>query len=229
MSASRRSRLLVSGAVCGALALGVAGPTAMAGPASPPPGSSGSRVASPPAPEVLRKAAGDGVKAIDDNVIGKQALADLSRCRAARPPEAGAGGYCAKVESHLGELGGARAGLARQAGAERPSTDAMATATTDAVAAMARLAKARAEHDRGDDHDRGRHRDDDHARGHHRDDDEHDRGHFRDQYGPGRGQNGAFGLLGTVTNLVNPLVGTVGSVVGGLGNTVTGLLQSLLG
>ncbi|GHG53104.1 hypothetical protein [Streptomyces griseocarneus] len=223
MSASRRSRLLVTGAVCGALVLGVAGPTATAGPASPPPGSPGARVARPPAPEALRKAAGEGVKAIDDNVIGKQATAAVAECRAGRAPDAKRDGYCAALESHLGELGGARAGLARQAAAERPDVDAVTTATTGAVAAMARLAKARAEHDRDHDDDHGRDRDHGQDRDHGRE--RHDRHDDRD--GPGR--NGSNGLLGSVTNLVGPLVNSVGSVVGGLTSTVSGLLQSLLG
>ncbi|MFI9202338.1 hypothetical protein [Streptomyces sp. NPDC053048] len=203
MRASRRSSLLVTAAVCGALVLGTAAPTATAEPVAVGTDSTGARVAvRQPAPAALRKAAGEGVKAIDDNIIGKEAAGALERCRPAQAPDAARLEHCSALEGHLGELRRARAGLARQAAAERPDLDAVTTATTDAVAATARLAKERADHER-----------------------EHEHGHD----GGGRGNNGSNGLLGVVTNLVGGLVNTLGGVVGGLGGLVNGLLRALLG
>ncbi|GHC68076.1 hypothetical protein [Streptomyces cinnamoneus] len=143
MGASRRTSLLVSGAVCGALVLGAAGYTATAGTASSAPGSS--RTSAPaqvPPPSALRKAAGQGMRAIDENVIGKEAAeAAAAECGAAREAGRAPSERCTVLQENLGTLGKARAGLERQAGSAQPDLAALTASTTDAVAATARLAR----------------------------------------------------------------------------------------
>ncbi|MEU4211810.1 hypothetical protein AB0F13_17695 [Streptomyces sp. NPDC026206] len=149
MGASRRNSLFVSGAVCGALILGAAGVNATAGTMSSAPGAPRTAVpAQVPPPTALRKAAGEGARAIDANVIGKQAAAAFAaECKAVREQGRAHSERCGALEEHLGMLGKARAGMEQQAGAARPDLTALTTATTDAVAATARLARdqARAE------------------------------------------------------------------------------------
>ncbi len=146
MGASRRTGFLVSGVVCGALVLGAVGYDATARPASSPSSASDtSRTTVPaqaPPPAALRKAAGEGMRAIDANVIGKEAAeAAAAEGKAVREQSRAPGGRCAALEENLGMLDRARAGMERQAGAARPDLAALTTATTDAVAATARLAK----------------------------------------------------------------------------------------
>ncbi|MCA6096709.1 hypothetical protein LE181_31700, partial [Streptomyces sp. SCA3-4] len=118
MGASRKTSLLVSGAVCGALVMGAAGYTATAGTASSAPGSprAGAAAQVPP-PSALRKAAGQGMRAIDENVIGKEAAeAAAAECGAVREQGRAPSERCAVLQENLGTLGKARAGLERQAG-----------------------------------------------------------------------------------------------------------------
>ncbi|MEU7133644.1 hypothetical protein [Streptomyces sp. NPDC046261] len=148
MGASRRTSLLVSGVACGALVLGAAGYDATAGTmssAAPVADTPRTTVAQAPPPAALRRAAGEGMRAIDANVIGKEAAESVAaECKAVREQARARGARCAALEEHLATLGKARAGMERQAGATRPDLAALTTATTDAVAATARLAKEQA-------------------------------------------------------------------------------------
>ncbi|AZQ70337.1 hypothetical protein EKH77_03095 [Streptomyces luteoverticillatus] len=148
MGVPRRSGLLVSATVCGALLLGTAAPTT-AGTVSAPAGASGATAhVQAPSPDALRKAAGQAMRAIDENAVGKEAAEEAAGC-AALGPERSRAGHCGTVRDNLDALGRARAGLERQAGSGRPELRAVTLATTDAVVATVRLAKERAAHDGG--------------------------------------------------------------------------------
>ncbi|MCF3101680.1 hypothetical protein IPZ58_08805 [Streptomyces roseoverticillatus] len=212
MGASRRTALMVSGALCGALALGAAGTAgASAGyPPPKPPTSPTASKASAPSPESLRDAASGGARAIDRNVVGQRAAEALKACRAAGPGapetagEAQRGPSCAQVEEHLGGLNRARAALAEEAAAAHPDLERMTTAATDAAAATAHLAKDGIDVSR-----RGP------SPGH---------GHGHERY-----DGGGPGLLALVTNLLGGLVNALGGVVGGLTGLVGGVLGGILG
>lgn len=146
MGVPRRSGLLVSATVCGALLLGTAAPTT-AGTVSAPAGPSGVTAhVQAPSPDAVRKAAGQAMRAIDENAIGKEAAEEAAGC-AALGPERSRAGHCGVIRENLDALGRARAGLERQAGTGRPELRAVTLATTDAVAATVRLAKERADRD----------------------------------------------------------------------------------
>lgn len=203
MGASRKSRLLLSGAVCGALILGTAESTATAdtvpsvaradGRAAPAPAPAH---AVTPSPEALRKAAAEGAKAIDDNAISHQARQALAACGSAHGANETRNRQCATLTEHLDMLGKARSGLAKEAAAPRPDLNAITTATTDAVAATARLAKDQAP---------------------------------PDNTRSSRARDGSGGLLSVASGLVGGLVGALGGVVSGLEGLVSGLLRALLG
>ncbi|MEU8546411.1 hypothetical protein [Streptomyces roseoverticillatus] len=209
MGASRRTALMVSGALCGALALGAAGTAgASAGfPPPKPPTSPAAAKAPVPSPESLREAASGGARAIDRNVVGQRAAAALKACRASglaaeAAGDAQRGPSCTQVEEHLGGLNRARAALAEEAVAAHPDLERMTTAATDAAAATAHLAKDGVDVSR-----RGP------APGH---------GHERyDGGGPG--------LLALVQNLLGGLVHALGGVVGGLTGLIGGVLGGILG
>ncbi|WP_144440804.1 hypothetical protein [Streptomyces roseifaciens] len=205
MGASRGTALMVSGVLCGALALGATG-SAVASAGFPPPMPPTTPVATEPSaadPRAAREAAAGGARAIDRNVIGQRAAAAVEECASADAAgDAEQGGTCAKLKGHLEELRHARAALAEQAKAARPDLKKMTTATTDAAAATAYLAKygvdvsdlARSPGHKGDRYD------------------DHD----------------SSGLLSVVTWLLGGLVHTVGGVVGGLVGLVGGVLQGIL-
>ncbi|MGK5549867.1 hypothetical protein ACSNOH_34895 [Streptomyces sp. URMC 127] len=207
MGASRRTALMVSGAMCGVLALGAAGAAAApAGfPPPVPPASPVAHKAPAPSPASLRDAAAGGARAIDRNVVGQRAEAAVKECRAAGQEEEAAGEAgeelpCAQVEEHLAGLNRARAVLAQEAAAKHPDLEKMTRAATDAAAATAYLAKDGVEvSDRGI------------APGHERYD--------------GRGP----GLLALVTNVLGGLVHALGGVVGGLTGLIGGVLGGILG
>ncbi|GGX86436.1 hypothetical protein [Streptomyces hiroshimensis] len=209
MGASRRTALMVSGVLCGALTLGAAG-SAGASAGFPPPMPPTTPVVLKPSaadPEALREAAAGGARAIDRNVIGQRAAEAVEECSAAAP-EAGPAGdaeqgeTCTALKGHLEELHRARAALAEQAKAARPDVKKMTTATTDAAAATAYLAKDGVDVS-------------DLARGPGRKGDRFDR-------------RESSGLLSVVTWLLGGLVHTVGGVVGGLAGLVGGVLQGIL-
>ncbi|MFF7726903.1 hypothetical protein [Streptomyces sp. NPDC008001] len=220
MGASRRTALMVSGALCGALTLGAAGSAvASAGfPPPVPPTSSAASKAPVPSPEALREAAGDGARAIDRNVVGQRAAAALKECRAAGPGAAqragGArrdGASCVQVKEHLEGLNRARAALAKEAATAHPDLERMTAAATEAAAATAHLAKDGVEVS-------GRGRGPAHGHGH-----GHGRDHEREQL------DGGPGLLALVTNVLGGLVNALGGVVGGLTGLVGGVLGGILG
>ncbi|MGW1200171.1 hypothetical protein ACWD4B_30685 [Streptomyces sp. NPDC002536] len=145
MGASCRTRFFLASTVCGALALGTAHYTATAVSAPPvrKPVAEQRHSVPVPSPAALRSAAGDSMKAIDSNIITKEsndaAAACNNRVQRAEPERR----RCAALQEHLGALGRARAGLSQLSTAEHPDVDAVARATTDAVAATARLAQDR--------------------------------------------------------------------------------------
>ncbi|MBB5122988.1 hypothetical protein AF335_14250 [Streptomyces eurocidicus] len=208
MNLPRRTTLLVSGALCGALAVTTA---ATARPPAEAPTPAPARASAPPAearvpsPEALRKAAAEGAKAIDSNFYTQAARRILDECE--QPQAAGArpGPSCVTVKKHLGALATARATLEQQSRAAAPDLTAITTATTDAVAATAHLAKGGVT---PADPSPGR----------------------SPAAGPGARAAGGFvdgsdGLLPVVTRLVGGLVNTLGGLVSGL---VGGLLRGLL-
>ncbi|MGW2597450.1 hypothetical protein [Streptomyces klenkii] len=211
MGASRRTALMVSGALCGALALGTTG-SAVASAGFPPPTPPASPAAEAPSPESLREAAAGGARAIDRNVIRKRAAEAVKACRAAGPGAVEAAGgaqqglSCTQVKEHLDGLNRARGALAREAAAAHPDLDRMTTAATDAAAATAYLAKDGVEVS-----DRGRPP----GRGH--------GPHGHERY-DGRGP----GLLSLVTGVLGGLVFALGGVVGGLTGLVGGVLGGIL-
>ncbi|WP_424889431.1 hypothetical protein [Streptomyces sp. XH2] len=214
MGASRRTALMVSGALCGALALGAAGTAgASAGfPPPKPPTSPAASKAPAPSPESLREAASGGARAIDRNVVGQRAAEALKACRTAGQGAAEAAGEarrgpsCAQVEEHLDGLNRARAVLAEEAAAAHPDLERMTTAATDAAAATAHLAKDGVEVSK-----RGP------SPG-------HGHGHGHERY-----DGGGPGLLALVTNVLGGLVGALGGVVGGLTGLIGGVLGGILG
>ncbi|MCD9194649.1 hypothetical protein [Streptomyces albireticuli] len=221
MHLPRRTTLLVCGTLCGALAVTTA---ATARPPAGAPATAGASAAPPaearvPTPEALRKAATEGAKAIDSNVYTRSARRITDECE---QPQAGAakpGPSCANVKKHLGALATARASLEQQSRAAAPDLTAVTTATTDAVAATAHLAKdgvtpgARAGA-------RATTRSGARAAG----------GPVaRSAGGSVDGANGSDGLLSVVTRLVSGLVNTLGGLVSGLDGLVGGLLRGLLG
>ncbi|MFE0042828.1 hypothetical protein [Streptomyces albireticuli] len=220
MHLPRRTTLLFCGTLCGALAVTTA---ATARPPAGAPATAGASAASaaPPAearvptPEALRKAATEGAKAIDSNVYTRSARRITDECE---QPQAGAakpGPSCANVKKHLGALATARASLEQQSRAAAPDLTAVTTATTDAVAATAHLAKdgvtpgARATTRSGARAAGGP--------------------VARSAGGSIDGANGSDGLLSVVTRLVSGLVNTLGGLVSGLDGLVGGLLRGLLG
>ncbi|MBT2382062.1 hypothetical protein [Streptomyces sp. ISL-11] len=131
MNVPRRTRLAVTGTVCGVLALTVAG-TATAAPAGalPRPGTQA------PAPDSLRRAAAEGAKAIDINPYAETARRIVRDCATAP-----ADGTCATARTHLDGLTTARTVLDEQSRAAVPDMGTVIGATADAVAATAHLAK----------------------------------------------------------------------------------------
>ncbi|GAA2718168.1 MULTISPECIES: hypothetical protein [Streptomyces] len=153
MALSRRTGLLLSGTLCGALALGTAGWTATAYTTQAPADAAAPAQAAP-APDALRRAAGQGVRAIEENAIGKEAADVAAGCAAAHQAQGPKAGSCAAVREQLDRLGRARAGLERQANSGRPDLGAITASTLDAVGATVQLAKERARSDDGWGHGR---------------------------------------------------------------------------
>ncbi|MEH6376631.1 hypothetical protein V7793_20215 [Streptomyces sp. KLMMK] len=217
MGASRRTALMVSGVLCGALALGATG-SAVASPGFPPPMPPTAPLVTEPSaanPRAAREAAARGARAIDRNVIGRRAAEAVAKCSAAATAEdAEQGETCARLQGHLKELRHARAALAEQSKAARPDLNKMSKATTDAAAATAYLAK-----DGVDVSDLAR--SPGHKGGHK---DGHKGGHKGDRYD----DHDSPGLLSVVTWLLGGLVSTVGGVVGGLTGLVGGVLLGIL-
>ncbi|MFD0385297.1 hypothetical protein ACFQ2B_32620 [Streptomyces stramineus] len=155
-----------------------------------------------PAPGALRQAATEGARAIDDNAIGTAAGNTARACDAARAPGAEQRRSCAVVKEQLDGLNRARATLRHEAAQPKPDLAAITTATTDAVAATARLAKSGVAPAAP--------------------------GKAASQLPAAHHRDGGGGLLGVVTGLVSGLVGALSGVVGGLTDLVGGLLKGLL-
>jgi hypothetical protein len=206
MKSPHRTSLLLTSAVCGTLALALTTATTGTTTATPVPEAPPVR-AQAPAPDALRKAAVDGARAIASNPYTQAARHIARACdapQAAGPAQPAK--TCASAKSHLGELSTAHNTLRQQSRAAAPNLDAITTATTDAVAATAHLAKDGIKPElRAPDAVKG-----DAGRG----------GHHR--------RDGASGLLSVVTGLVSGLVSSLSGIVSGLSGLVTGLLQGLL-
>ncbi|MEU5421707.1 hypothetical protein ACFY1P_34410 [Streptomyces sp. NPDC001407] len=147
MPAPRTTGLALVSAACGTVALVMTTSLATPAPAAPPhvTKAAAAAPAAPAravlAPDALRRAAADGVKAIDTNVVTASANTAAQSCDAAQPAPQKDIRNCASVKEHLTKLNGARAALQQQATAATPDVNTIATATTDAVGATAQLAK----------------------------------------------------------------------------------------
>ncbi|GAA0382623.1 hypothetical protein [Streptomyces blastmyceticus] len=154
MPAPRTTGLALVTAACGTVALVMTTTLATPAPAAPPhitkaavtapvaPAAPAAHTASAvPAPDALRRAAADGVKAIDTSSVTAAANTAAQSCDAAQPAPQKDVRNCAAVKQQLAALTTARAALQQQATAAAPDVNAIAGATTGAVGATAQLAK----------------------------------------------------------------------------------------
>ncbi|MCC3769832.1 hypothetical protein [Streptomyces sp. UNOC14_S4] len=239
MNAPRTTGFVLAGAACGTLALALMGSFATPAPAAPPHAAKPA-VAAPaqpakvpainpltPTPEALRRAAVEGMSAIDTSEITKMAAGTAKACdmgqvpvvrqapgrqavvqapaQANTRPSAQA---CASVKQHLGALNAARAALLQQSTAAKPDANSVSAATTDAVAATVVLAK------------------DDEAVPENRADGEVNRNAEANRGIDGYNRGG---LLGTVTGILRGAVGAFGGLAGGALIGLGGLLHRLTG
>ncbi|WP_370417826.1 hypothetical protein AB8O64_03665 [Streptomyces sp. QH1-20] len=119
MGATRGTSLFVVGAVLGSLALGTAGGTAAATARSAAPGAVDTAASAPTADE-LRKAAGEALKAMDEDETLQEAAETVRRCSAAPALPEEPGRDCVETEHHHDSLLRARAELEKQAAEPAP-------------------------------------------------------------------------------------------------------------
>ncbi|MGW1071879.1 hypothetical protein [Streptomyces sp. NPDC002537] len=211
MNAPRTTGLVLAGAACGTVALALTGSFATPAPAAPPHAVARTNVTVPaaPTPEALRRAAVDGMSAIDTSDITKLAAGAAKACDAVQAPAQQNAQACTSVKEHLGALTTARATLLQQSTAAAPDVNAITAATTNAVAATVTLAKKDAIVPKTD------------AAG----------PTTRSVVDPNRGIDGFAhgGLLGTVTNILRGAVGALGGLAGGALVGLGSLLGRLVG
>ncbi|MBP2401293.1 hypothetical protein SNS2_4713 [Streptomyces netropsis] len=200
MGATRGTSLFVVGAVLGSLALGTAGGTAAATARSAAPGTVDTAASAPSADE-LRKAAGEALRAMDEDSTLQEAAETVRRCSAAGLPEE-PGGDCAETRQHHDSLLRARADLEKQAAEQAPDHAAITRAAELADAARNELL-ARQAGNGPEDGTRDGNRD--------------------------GAADGVGGLLALVTSVVSGLLGTATGLLGSVTGLLTGLVSSLPG
>ncbi|RLU77436.1 hypothetical protein CTZ27_38060 [Streptomyces griseocarneus] len=248
MNAPRTTGFVLAGAACGTLALALTGSFATPAPAAPP-HVARPAVAAPaqpaklpainpltPTPEALRRAAVEGMSAIDTSDITKTAAGTMKACDAGQVPlvqqapgrqavvQAPAqvntrpnAQTCASVKQHMGALNAARSALLQQSTAAKPDANAVSAATSEAVAATVVLAK------------------DDETVPENRAPESRADGDVNRNAEANRGINGFHhgGLLNTVTGILHGAVGAFGGLAGnalfGLGDLVHRLTGALIG
>ncbi|MEU2511898.1 hypothetical protein [Streptomyces syringium] len=195
MGATRGTSLFVVGAVLGSLALGTAGGTAAATARSAAPGAVDPAASAPTADE-LRTAAGEALKAMDEDKTLQEAAETVKRCSAAPGLPEEPGRDCAGTRQHHDSLLRARAELQKQAAEPAPDRAAITKAAELADAARSGLL---ARQTKSGPQDGGRDGAADAAGGL-----------------PSLVTGVVSGLLGTVTGLVTTVTGLLTGLVGGL-------------